>query len=279
MASRLMMRSLLATCILTGWLTPAPLQGQQTQQHSNADVSGAWIGSFDISNPDGSVRHDTAFLRLAQSGTTVTGTAGGTEHQQSPIADGSVTGKQLHFTMSVHGAPLNFDLHLEGEHLSGAVTGAMADDGKHIAVDVVRERPEAERGRSVDKALFDEISRQDTALFKAFNQHDLKTFESFFAKDLEFYHDKEGLSGYEKNMESFQKHFAEDAKVRRELVEGTLEVYPLAGFGAVELGIHRFYTSEKGQPEHLTATARFVTVWELKGGGWKISREISYDHR
>lgn len=276
MASRLIVRSLLATCILTGCRADARLQAQQ---HSDADVSGAWIGSFDISNPDGSVRQDTAFFRLTQNGTTVTGTAGGTEHQQSPIAGGVVSGHELRFTMSVHGAPLNFNLDLEGDHLSGAVTEAMTEGGKHIAVDVVREKPEAGRMASGDKALFDEISRQDAALFQAFNQRDLKTLDSFFTKDLEFYHDKEGRTGYEKNMESFQRNFASEARVRRELVEGTLEVYPIAGYGAVELGIHRFYTSGKGQPEQLTATARFVHLWELKDGTWKISRVISYDHR
>jgi hypothetical protein len=277
MVSRLK-QLLLVISILHGWLSPVWLSAFQTQPTS-VNLTGNWIGSFDITNPDGRMQHDTAFLQLAQNGITVTGSAGGNEHQLSPITEGRFAGQELHFAISFHGAPLNFDLRLQEDHLRGAVTGAIAEGGRSIAVDVVRERSEAERGRGVDRDLYDEISRQDSALFQAFNQRYLKSFESFFSKDMEFYHDKEGLSGYDKNMESFQRHFAEDARIRRELVEGTLEVYPLAGFGAVELGIQRFYTTEKDQPERLTATSRFVTVWEHKNSSWKITREISYDHR
>jgi hypothetical protein len=87
------------------------------------------------------------------------------------------------------------------------------------------------------------------------------------------------MTTFDQNMESFKKHFASDTRTRRELVEGTVEVYPLAGYGAVELGVHRFYTTEKGQSERLTTTSRFVHVWQRKDRVWKISRVISYDHR
>ncbi len=276
--SRGMGRLLLVVCMQAGLWAPAAVQGQQAEQYKDANASGTWIGSFDISDADGTAHHDTAYFQLAQNGATLTGNAGANEHQLTPITDGRVSGQNVHFAMPVHGAVIYFDLHLEGDRLRGAVTGAMAEGGKHIAVDVAREKPIAERGGS-DKALFDEISRQDAALFQAFNDRDLKTVEGFFTKDVEFYHDREGRTGYEQNMESFRRHFEADDKVRRELVAGTLEVYPMKGFGAVELGVHRFYTTEKGQPERVTATARFVHLWQFKDGTWKISRVISFDHR
>lgn len=62
-------------------------------------------------------------------------------------------------------------------------------------------------------------------------------------------------------------------------MEGTLEVYPLNGYGAVEFGVQRFYSSAGSAPEKLTATARFVHLWQEQDGQWRIARVISYDHR
>jgi ketosteroid isomerase-like protein len=275
---RMVLQLFLALFLPTGLLGSAGVQGQQAEQHGEANVSGTWIGSFEISDKDGKVQHDTAFFQLSQSGMTLTGSAGANEHQLTVITDGRVSEQDVHFMMPVHGANIYFDLRLEGDRLRGAVTGAMAEGGRHIAVDVVREKQIAERGGN-DKVLFDEISRQDAALFRAFNDRDLKSLEDFFTTDVEFYHDKEGRTRYEQNIEAFRTHFASEDRVRRELVPGTLEVYPITGFGAVELGIHRFYTTEKGQPERVTATSRFVHLWQFKDGRWRIARVISYDHR
>ena len=66
-------------------------------------------------------------------------------------------------------------------------------------------------------------------------------------------------------------------KVRRELVKGSLEVYPLKGYGAVEIGTHRFY--HPGTQDHdVVGEAKFVQLWQYKDGAWKVSRVISYDH-
>ena len=48
-------------------------------------------------------------------------------------------------------------------------------------------------------------------------------------------------------MDAFKKTFESDRRVRRELVRGTLEVYPIRDYGALETGIHHFYATEKGQ--------------------------------
>jgi hypothetical protein len=47
-------------------------------------------------------------------------------------------------------------------------------------------------------------------------------------------------------------------KVERTLLPDTLEVYALKGFGAVELGIHRFH--QPGRPEDGMRDAKFVTL-------------------
>src|ERR1700674_2961661 len=89
-------------------------------------------------------------------------------------------------------------------------------------------------------ALFQTIQSLDTQLFDAYNHCDLEKFGSLLADDLEFYHDKTGLSrGRPALVEGIKNNIC--GKVTRELVPGTLEVYPIADYGAVEIGVHRFH--------------------------------------
>jgi ketosteroid isomerase-like protein len=127
--------------------------------------------------------------------------------------------------------------------------------------------------------LYEQIAAADRALFGAYNKGDLAGIEGSFTKDLEFYHDKSGLSNYQQTIDALNRGFVGATKVRRELVPGTLEVYPLQGFGAVEIGIHRFFSTAPGQKERLTATAKFVHVWKKTHSGWQLARVVSYDHR
>jgi ketosteroid isomerase-like protein len=123
-------------------------------------------------------------------------------------------------------------------------------------------------------ALFQTISALDTKLFDAYNHCDLDTLGAMVADDLEFYHDKTGLSvGKQVFLDAIRNNIC--GKVHRTLVPGTLEVYPLNGYGAVEIGVHRFthpgIDDDRGE-------AKFVTIWQKKDGSWKITRAISYDH-
>jgi len=127
--------------------------------------------------------------------------------------------------------------------------------------------------------LFDTIVQMDSSLFNAFNARDLGKLKTYFSEDLEFYHDLGGVTNYQQNMDAFKKTFESDRKVRREVVEGSLEVYPIKDYGSVEIGIHRFYVTEKGQKEKLGSEAKFVHIWEKRDFEWKITRIISYGHR
>jgi hypothetical protein len=125
--------------------------------------------------------------------------------------------------------------------------------------------------------LFNTIQSLDTQLFDAYNHCDLEKFGSFLADDLEFYHDKTGLSrGRATLVEGIKNNIC--GKVTRELVPGTLEVYPIANYGAVEIGVHRFH-----HPGHEEAgsvgEAKFIHLWQNKDGVWKITRVISFDHQ
>ena len=70
---------------------------------------------------------------------------------------------------------------------------------------------------------------------------------------------------------------------RRELVDESLEVFPLRDngvlYGAIQRGIHRFFATEEGEPERETSVARFTHLWLLVDGEWKLKRVLSFDHR
>jgi hypothetical protein len=129
------------------------------------------------------------------------------------------------------------------------------------------------------KTLFKTIVHLDSVLFDAFNTRNLDTLKSLFSMDLEFYHDLGGFTEYDQNMESFERTFDNDRRLRRELVFRSLEIYPIKDYGAVEIGIHRFYSTEKGQKEQLSSEAKFIHLWQRKDGKWKITRVISYGHQ
>jgi hypothetical protein len=120
------------------------------------------------------------------------------------------------------------------------------------------------------------VTTLDAQLFDAYNTCNLEKFSSFFVEDVEFYHDKSGLMvGRKPLTESIKNNIC--GKVTRELVAGTLEVYPIHGYGAVEIGVHRFH--HPGTQDHdVVGEAKFIHLWQYKDGGWKITRVISYDH-
>jgi ketosteroid isomerase-like protein len=123
--------------------------------------------------------------------------------------------------------------------------------------------------------LFQTVKALDTKLFDAYNQCDLATLGDMVTDDLEFYHDQTGLSvGKDLFLAAIKQNIC--GKVKRTLVEGSLEVYPLKGYGAVEIGVHRF--RHPGHPEDGVGEAKFVTLWQNKDGKWKITRAISFDH-
>lgn len=124
--------------------------------------------------------------------------------------------------------------------------------------------------------LHAEIERMDSSVFAAFNARDLTAFQTFFAPDLEFYQDDEGLENYAETMKDFAEMFRQPARIRRELVPGTLEVYPIKNYGAIELGSHRFCHDENGKAE--CGTFKFLHVWRKTDRTWQLSRIVSYAH-
>jgi len=132
------------------------------------------------------------------------------------------------------------------------------------------------------KQLYDTVAALDASFFEAYNTCNVAKMDSYFTEDVEFFHDKGGVATTRKSvMEIIKNSLCGESgnRVRRELVKGSLEVYPIKDYGAVAVGSHRFYLTQKGQKEQLDGIAKFANIWQKKDGQWRMSRVISYDHR
>ena len=126
------------------------------------------------------------------------------------------------------------------------------------------------------QALYKEIAHMDSVLFNAYNTQDIATLKTVFDIDLEFYHDLGGLSNYTQNIEALNTLFGRNLGLRRELVAGSLEVYPIKDYGAIQTGEHQFCHEENGKQD--CGIFKFVQVWQKKNGDWKLTRVVSYGH-
>ena len=137
------------------------------------------------------------------------------------------------------------------------------------------------------KELFELLRAKDSLLFDiGFNECDLEQSGALLTDDLEFYHDQGGITASKAEfMQVMRSGICSGGKYtsRRELLRESLEVYPLYEngelYGAIQMGIHRFYERKEGGPEREGSTARFTHLWLLTADGWKIKRVLSYDHQ
>ena len=127
--------------------------------------------------------------------------------------------------------------------------------------------------------LFDTIAALDTQAFAAFNTcaqpGQLQKHADFFSETVEFYHDTGGVTWNRKEMLANTEKYV-CGNFRRELVPGSLRVYPIKDFGAISQGVHRFCQFKSGVCE---GEADFLMVWRHEGGRWTITRVMSYGHR
>ena len=143
--------------------------------------------------------------------------------------------------------------------------------------------------------LFQTMQGLDSQLFEAANRCDYEKLTAMVDENLEFYHDRGGLSlGRKVFLDSIKNNTC--GVMIRELVPGTLEVYPIKDYGAIEIGVHRFHhpghekefpaAKELGMtrflnpdaPEWPVGEARFLHIWQLVDGHWRLTRVVSYGH-
>lgn len=128
-------------------------------------------------------------------------------------------------------------------------------------------------------ALFDALAQMDSRLFDAsFVTCDAAKANAIFTDDVEFYHDQAGFSAGEQVRENTRRLTAScprDRGITRSIVPGSLRVYPIEGYGAVQVGFHRF--DERGAAT--STRAKFVSLWRFQDGRWRLARVLSLDHR
>jgi hypothetical protein len=66
-------------------------------------------------------------------------------------------------------------------------------------------------------------------------------------------------------------------KVNKKHVLGRLELYPMANYGAVEIGVHRFHHPRRQNTESV-GEAKLIHLCQCKDGVGKTTRVIGFDH-
>ena len=128
------------------------------------------------------------------------------------------------------------------------------------------------------------VRARDDAFWRAYNACNTAAFRGFFTADVEFYHDRGGPTV---GLASLDAALAGNlcggpSRLRREPVAETIRWSVLRNgdtvYGAIVSGEHLFHVRPPDKPEFLDGRARFVSLWLLKDGDWKMSRLLSYDH-
>ncbi|WP_298904071.1 DUF4440 domain-containing protein [uncultured Psychroserpens sp.] len=135
--------------------------------------------------------------------------------------------------------------------------------------------------------IYNTLKVKDSLLFeRSFNKCETQYLEELIAEDFEFYHDIGGVEtskeGFIKSMKNGICNPDNTTKSRRELVDGSLEVFVLKNkgvvYGALQKGEHKFFETTNGK-EVAGSIAKFSHLWILEDGEWRLKRVMSYDHK
>lgn len=135
--------------------------------------------------------------------------------------------------------------------------------------------------------VYKNILYKDSLLFNVgFNTCNLKQFEDLLSENFEFFHDKDSISNKIKFLHNLKNGLCISPKTyqsRRELIKESTQIYPLYKdkklYGAIQMGIHKFYETVEGSKERFASEAKFTHVWILINNEWKLTRSLSYDHQ
>lgn len=132
--------------------------------------------------------------------------------------------------------------------------------------------------------LFKAIATMDSLYFSAQNACDLEKYAYYLSEDFEFFHDKAGFTpSKESEMSDMAVYCGEEQRrrqpLRRELTKGTLKVYPMDNYGALEFCEHVFYLQINDGTEKVVGSGKMTALWQKENNLWKLARVISYDHK
>jgi Domain of unknown function (DUF4440) len=134
----------------------------------------------------------------------------------------------------------------------------------------------AQTNTTTSGPLYNEIAHADSVQFGAFNARNLDKLMQCFDPGLELYQDNTGMRNYEQTTEAFGNLFKMNYVLTRKMVPGSMEVYPIKDYGAIQTGLHTFSHVENGQLQ--VGTFKFMQIWQKKDGVWRVTREITYGH-
>jgi ketosteroid isomerase-like protein len=120
--------------------------------------------------------------------------------------------------------------------------------------------------------LYNAIVQMDSVYFSAYNACDMDKQAAIYADSIEFYHDGSGLETSKKDLLAAIKQNI-CGKVTRVLVKGSIEVYQIPNFGAVEIGLHRFINHAENN--NVSRPDKFIVIWRHQNDQWHITRVIS----
>lgn len=125
--------------------------------------------------------------------------------------------------------------------------------------------------KPINADLHAQIVKMDSTFFNAYNKCDMKTQTKIYNDNIEFFHDKNGLSTSKKDLLiATEKYICN--KVNRILVKGSIEVYPINNYGAVQIGYHKFHNKVENV---ISAPSKFVIIWKKTQQDWTITKVIS----
>ena len=124
----------------------------------------------------------------------------------------------------------------------------------------------------INKELHKEIVAMDTTFFNAYNTCDLEKQKEIYNTTIEFFHDKTGLETSKQNVLASTKKYI-CGKVTRKLINGSIEVYPIHSYGAIEIGYHKFYNNK--EPNAISKASKFIIMWKKEKNNWNITKVIS----
>jgi hypothetical protein len=126
-----------------------------------------------------------------------------------------------------------------------------------------------------DLELYNSVVAMDSTFFQAYNICDLEKQALIYSDNIEFYHDTGGLMTVKKEiLAGTEKYIC--GNITRELVKGSVEVYPIKDFGAVEIGLHRFRNNTEKEGMRSRAS-KFIIFWknDNNNNNWNITKVVS----
>lgn len=125
----------------------------------------------------------------------------------------------------------------------------------------------------------------DSQLFNAgFNKCNLEIIDRLVHKELDFYHDISGKQSKAEFLEAIKTNVCQNPnrKIRRALIAGTMNVYPLKNngklYGIIQEAQHAFFMKEHKKEEYQTGIAKFTHTWVLENNVWKLIESLSFEH-